>query len=436
MKSLDGFVKISSLLDNTLGIVSPIGELSTKSMTFSQDVQEYENTLYMGQYELNVFSSLDLLTTAYVIPNAAVMNTVIEVVNGFMSFSSLNLKPLSPAAIVAYINGILGAKVSNLIIGNLVTSSNGLTQLPEWFSFTSLEDNLTTAKIWLADSSFQNQYNKYKIIPTLPLLNIDDFFNLTYVQLKNSISSINISNLVTSTIASQNNKPASTIKLNYFNFVPSVTTNAPISVPFFTSIYSNYGDTIELIKAEICNSILAASLRPRSDWVTIFPDLFKQTEFVLFPRWDLIAIPNLSVQAGLYSPVASLSESITFVTTHLPSYTPVWINNNLQVIPTVYKSLNIPIIGSIDNINNNFKITNVFPDYMAIPTNSLDFNRMTLDTQNWSILLERLLIVAENTVNNGNIPADMRSVVRGTNTFISAVYNNIEYLVFAKSNKI
>lgn len=434
MKSLEGFVKISALLNNVPNNINTIGELSTQALTYSQDVQTYENPSFPGSYDFNVFSSLDLITNAYTTPNTTVLHTTIELVSYAMTYSGSHIQPYSSSSWLTYINGILGTRISTLSIGNFIASLDGGTALPEWVSFTSLEDNLTNVKIWLADASFKSQYDKYLVVPSLPLTNIDDFFNLSYTDLKNAINTLTPVGLLNKAITLQNNKPATNIAIENFNYIPPNVTLTPFSVPWYASVYSNYGNSIELIKAAICTQVLSQSTHSRPDWVGIFPDLFKQTEFILIPRWELVAVPDLSVQLGLYSPVATASESLSHVISLLPSYGSAHITPYMQVITSIYKYLNICVIGGTDNINNEFSFTNVFPDYMPIPTMSLDFNRMTVNTQNWSILLNEMLIIAEQATGTVSLPSNMRSVIRDGKTYISAVYNNIEYLVFAKSN--
>jgi len=80
------------------------------------------------------------------------------------------------------------------------------------------------------------------------------------------------------------------------------------------------------------------------------------------------------------------------------------------------------------------KITDLFPDYIPIPTSSIDFNRMQVRTRDWLILLETVLMIAETANEFTSVPTNLRRIKRGDTLYISALYNNINYLVAAKSN--
>jgi hypothetical protein len=57
---------------------------------------------------------------------------------------------------------------------------------------------------------------------------------------------------------------------------------------------------------------------------------------------------------------------------------------------------------------------------------------MALATQEWSLMINDMLIIAESATDFSDIPISMRRLRRGTNLYIAKVYNNIQYLVMTK----
>ena len=76
----------------------------------------------------------------------------------------------------------------------------------------------------------------------------------------------------------------------------------------------------------------------------------------------------------------------------------------------------------------------IFPDYIPVSTMTPDFARMSMKTQNWVILLGELLISAETATKFSTIPTRFRKIEREGKLFISAVYDDVNYLVAAKTN--
>lgn len=426
MRTLKGFVNVASFIDNTSSTTAILGEMSAWSKTYSKDILEYTNSAVNG-YTLLVTKSVDPVL-GIVAPDSVLTNMIIAIVHNSIAFSNSNIRPLSITSYKADINAAF--TIQNLATGPFV--DNGVVELPSWISWDYVGAQTTTVKIWLADTSFNNEYDEYDITVTPPIATIDDFFLSSSVV--GGLVAANPINVLLDTVnTNKGNAPETFLRIYNFDYVPAGGT-AVISTHWPLLIYSKYGDNIDAVKNSITSYILANSTHTVNEWVIIFPTLFKRTEFMILPRWDKISIPNLSVQSGLNSSIGSPTEELAFTKAQIPSYSPAHIDTNLEVFPVLYKTLKLCAVGGVDNVGGAFKISSMYQDYLPVGTGTLDFNRMTAITQNWVLLLERMIVVAEIANSVSSLPSDMRKVTRDGHIYVTALYNNVQYLVSAKLN--
>jgi hypothetical protein len=64
----------------------------------------------------------------------------------------------------------------------------------------------------------------------------------------------------------------------------------------------------------------------------------------------------------------------------------------------------------------------------------VDFNRMSKNTQDWAFMIEQMLYAAESMSDFTTIPVGMMKVHRDGILYLTKSYNNVNYLVVAKSN--
>ena len=500
MKTLQGFVQINALINpNNTGVISPLGQLSplsrtsacsvvvtpqqiiagisykilslgtkphfsmygassnTVGLTFTatltdpgsntntgtllalgiSGMEDIPSTNYPGSVEFTVFNSTDIITQAYVNPNNDAVQTAIDIAQQAILYSNVNASPLNASIWLSTFSANFSSKISNLQIGPFVTGLMGTPSLPSVISFTSLQDNLTNVTMWLSDQAFQNQYSNFLIVPTLPLANMDDFFNLSYQALANELSSLTPTMLMDNLQSQQYGLPPTTLGTDYYNYVPLNSNQSSISVPFWSNVYTMYGDNTGIIKAAIVSAILQSSTHTETEWSGIFPILFSQTEFLIIPKWKSISVPNLSVQSGLYSPVSNPLVDIAYYKSIIPSYnTPCFLANGvsqidqyIQNVPSNYKYLDLMCVGGLNNSESIFQLTQLFPDYMPISTQDINFNRLNQTTQQFVVLLQQMLMYAEKLLGTYTLPSSMRTVTRDGRLYITSYLNNIEYLV-------
>lgn len=424
------FCSSDVMTNNTPGVVSSFGEISTHSLTYAKEVNSYVIQT-QPTYTLHTFKTTD--NGAPVSLPDTVRDHMIAVgayVYSLMSSSN----GLTSAQFASAVLAQFSTSIRNVVCGEMVP--NGTLFVPSWISWenTNIPDITNNfLKIWFSDNAFKSQYDEYEIVVVPPITPIDDFFkSATAVSL--AVSAVSVSDFINKLQVARGTSPETVQFSLPFNYIDPVNPANKILTNWGGLIYGAAGNNPDAISDAIIKYILDNSSHTRAEWVVIFPDIFKRTEFIMTPLWDQYAIPNLQVQTGVYSPLASIGRVTTLYKTIASDYTPAHIDNYIQVFGHPYKSLQIVSCGGPDNRNNVFKIEDICSDYINVQTTSNDFSRMTQPTQNWVLAIMDLVLAAEAMTEYTAIPAGISRVVRNGKIFASRRINNIVYLVLSKAS--
>ena len=436
MNTYKGFVNVlyginANFPVNTSGGVPTIGEISTYSRTFSITLMEYLSAAHSG-YEYISMLANDLNGVNIVVPQTQI-DEILAIVSNALVYSNTNTVPYAtPSAFVtAMMTGTTG--VTNIQYGSIIIS--GKQALPEWISWSSANGDFN--KVWTCDTSLRAQYDSYTITVVPPFAPIDGFFTSpANVQLL--LSAVSAQQLMIDIQIAKNSKPDTTTQFLSFNYIPPSGSGSTTPIPTLWGIIINgaIGNNIDAIKAAIAAYITANSASPQSSWLTIIPDIFTKIEFMIVPRWFKYAIPPSAVNTGLYSAIANLLETKTYLDSFITAYPAGWVDNNTEIIPMTYKNVSLAAVaGNLNGVGYKTLI-GLVPDYMPIPSTSPDYNRMSAATQAWVANMITMLMVAEVATVNAGIPLNMAKVTRNGKLYVSMSFNNVDYLVYAKSNLV
>lgn len=429
--SLKGFVKIKSMINNNPGFISGLGELSHYSGTYSMDIKEYESSVALNSgYRLNAFYSIDKNGVDVAVP-ALYYESVFECTKLMHDYCANFVGTITKLDIANNLTSLLFGKITNIVVGDLVTS-NGLT-LPSSLAWTLIgsEDNLL--KVWYADEYFRNEYPEYTILVVPPIDNLDDFFK-PVADIKSALAARSLTR-TGELIDEKKNKHAETIlRLNEYTLTLTNNPEYAPSTVWSTIIYGGAGDNLDNIKLAIREYCLANSTHGVSDWAKIFPDIFKTTEFYLIPRWDLVAIANKTTEKGANSPFTNPDDTMSVVKAMFPTLPATHLEQHTLVGVHPFMSVAFAVFGGTENKASLYKITDYFPDYIAVGTSSMDFNRMAKKTQDWSYMVNNLLRLAEDDTIRSNLPISTRMITRAGTTYVTQTMDGILYLVATKEN--
>lgn len=450
MYALKGFIKYSNLINNDTAVVSLLGEMSPISMSYAKEKGYYTDILAPG---VELVSMSGLLTESSVTSKAPVPGDVAEFTIAvgkwiFDNCTNSSILGLTSGQYLDYINaintyftasGYANYDFANLLIGDMVTlsvPSQTDKKMPEWMSFSITYDDAgtdktSTVKIWFSDTAFRNQFDEYEIVVVPPITTLDDFF-LPYTQVKNLIDAFTPPVMMQKIATAVDIYPPTLVKTNMYTWHDDQLPPNTINTPWTVVIYGIFGNNNDLIVQAIIDYILDNTSHTYEEWVEIFPDIFKTTEFTITPMWNRYAIPNMTLTAGVYSPMLNQGQDIANVLPTVAAYGAPFVNLHLMSGLFTYKSLAFYVVGSPNNKDNLFDFDDVFEDYIAVDTNSLDFGKMSAKTQNWVTFILELLLIAETVTPSSNIPFTCTKIIRNGILYIASSYDNIQYLITSK----
>jgi hypothetical protein len=417
----------NTLANNTPGVVAVAGELSDNARTFSREKGIYSDKTKAPDLVLyNFISKVD--GTAVVMPVGTVQQTL-DIGNFIYTHANVTAAVLLQNLLTNY-----AGQAGNFACGNMITAG-GVT-LPEWVSWKNLSDTAhpdNFHRVWFVDGSFQLQYDETEIYVVPPFDTLDNFFK-DGDQVQTYVSALTSTDAMNRIMAVKQGYAETYIRTNTFNWVDPLNSNHTIATDWSVLIYGPAGDNPDSIKDAIMAYILANSTHSRDDWVKYFPDIFKRTEFIILPLWDQLAIPNKELTIGIYSPQMVYADVSAKMASFATQYPPTHIDANLTMYSHPYRSVSLCSVGSPDNRNAVYRLPGMFPDLISVSSTSLDFNRMKAATQTWAAMLEDMLVAAETVTQFTSVPVGMNKVMRDGILYVTKSYQNVNYLVVAKSS--
>lgn len=434
---IKGFVENAKYLSNNYRTIAPFGEFGVNSKTYSKNLYMYQNTL-----DTNLtFTSCSVVNDSTGVIESSIDTLVLKQINVISNFiyQQATTKQTTRDEVILFktIMDNFGHIIRFVKIGNII--NNVYIFIPESLEWETVINNKTyLIRIWFTNNSFSEQYDDYEITVIPPIEHLDDFF-LPEALLKKKLEAENDVIQMEKVQVARDLFPETMLKAEMYDFHSKITQEVMFSTTWHVLIYGIAGNDIDKIKEAICDYILSNSTHTRDDWVKILPELFKHNEFVIIPRWDLYAIPDRVVTAGVHSSLLSTYDSNVLITDWLQNakpvkYAPLYLSRNLQTFTHPYKNLGILAIGNPENKQNIFKLSDLVPDYISVSSTSIDFNRMSNDTMNVSKVISELIILAETARRYTSLPNKVSRVIRDTKMYLVKKVNGFNILVACKNN--
>lgn len=431
MSIILAFLTKQDFVKNTPGEVNDFFELSPISLTYSKSHAEYQHINHSGSI-LHTFLSQQTDTgDNYELP-AALVNDIMTIVNSVHNYCLTVVGPVNPTHLTAFITAQHFELMQSFNVGLVYEGAS--IKLPEWISWKS--DSNSEVRVWLRNTAFESQYADYEIIPVSPISDVNLFFT-NYAGVANVLSQLKLPALVDNVQVKADGYPATytrflTLKFyNRFNLAQFTETH------WGFLIYGKNGDNIDSLKDALVSYLLANSTHSQEEWQAILPEVFKRTEFLMFPRWDKRSIENSNPLASLYSSIYNLSDMLSYVVRNSPTEVDsTYVLSKMNVLPMDYKAITVAAIPGETNDADKDSLIEVFPDYIPIGTSDIDFNRMSVRTRDWVIGIVNLIVVAETATEYSSIVNPFRRVKRNGQLFVSFLYENINYLVSTRQNNL
>lgn len=427
MYSLKGFVSFAGFANNVPGQVAKIGELSSYSMTYAKDKGIYDDIANKDIVITSFFSKQD--DVAISIPDT-IRTHVFELVSWVYGQMVATNNTQDRTIFLTSLANTYAASIEEVECGPIVTDDTNF--IPEWISWRVIGSD-ASIRLWFTDESFRAQYDEFEIVVVPALELLDNFFQQAS-QVEVFLNAMTTSKMVDRLQQAKGDYPETVVKVETYNYVAPGNPNYKVPSRWGVLIYGAAGNNIDSIKDALVKYILEHNGHDRSEWVEILPDLFKRTEFILTPLWNQYGIPNRNLEAGIYSPLIKYSTVINIAKQTATQYPAVHVENYISFMGHPYKSLAMTVVGGPENREGKFYLTDFYSDYIMVNTSSVDFNRMSPETQDLAKALADMIYQAESVNKYTVLPFGMTRLVRDGLLYVVKTIDNVQFLIVAKSN--
>lgn len=427
MYSLKGFFEFAGFANNTPGQVAKIGELSSIAQTYAKDKGYYDDVTNKD-IELTTFWSRQD-EVAIVIPTA-VKAKIFELGGWIYGQMIATTNTQDRTIFLTSIANTFAADIEQVECGAII--SDGNFYIPEWISWKTVGAE-NYIRIWFTDESFRAQYDEFEIVVVSALETLDNFF-LQATEVETRLNAMTTTKMVDRLQQAKGDYPETIVKVETYNYIAPGNPDFKVPSRWGVLIYGAAGNNVDSIKDALVKHILANSSHIRAEWVDLIPDLFKRTEFVFLPLWNQYGIPNRTLEKGIYSPLVKVQDAIGLMKQVVTQHPVVHVDAYISFMGHPYKSLALAILGGPENREGKFFLTDFYSDFIMVNTSSIDFNRMSPETQDLAKMLADMIFQAESVNKYTVLPFGMTRLIRNEILYIVKTIDNVQFLVVAKSN--
>lgn len=424
MYQLHAFMVINSLIDNELDTISKLGELSYMSRSYSREIGVYTNDNYDQVRLMTFYSMNDNVKTPL---TKELANHVLALGNWLTTESLVNRIDADRVAFIQKLNEEYKGRITLKQVGKMVT--NGKYYLPEYITFSLTADTReNTYRIWFSDDAFRTQYDKYEIEVIPQIVNVDDYHK-GYTKVSQTLTEHTVKKLHDRVNERADGHPYTYIVTNIYDYINPDDKSMKLPTSWTVIIYGEHGNNSDVIRESIADHVLKNSDFSRAEWEKIIPDLFIPTEFYLCPFWTRFATENLQLKGGIYSPTVPYRDIIPFAERTMFGYNKAHLEKCVSVLSSTYKSIALIACGHEKNRLTSNKFEEAWADYCNIYSTSRDFNRISPETQEFILVMNKLLLETETMTPDSEVPLTFSRVKRGEMYYLSKEHNGVSYLM-------
>ena len=430
MYYLQGFMQILPFVDNTLDRTAPVGELSDHARTYAKDKGLYTDLTAAPNVELTSFYSANEADTVAVYPDVA--TNALKIGQFIYNRARTGATTSDAEALRQNILAEFQGTVKTITLGEMV--AHDTMYAPSWIAYEDVShESHNNIRIWFSDTAFRSQYSHYQIEVIAPITDVDDFF-LDPLDVKALLEKYDVTAQIERTNDVRGEYPYTYLKIRDYKFQNKLNKATKYKTEWFAIVWGEAGNNQDAIKTAIQDYVLAHSKHTKEEWAEIMPELFLNTEYVIVPFWHKYAIPNKTLQAGIYAPTICPSADIDTVRKAVKGtgFDDTWIQANTEYAHNIYKSLAYASVGNSQNQNNIFRLSELYTDYIVVTNDSGDFNRMSVKTQTFYQQFSDMLKIAETMTDTSSVTRAYPRLIRDGVVYVSTNIENINFLVVTK----
>ena len=437
MYRLKAFGEFPGLSNNDPNQVNRLGELSTYAETFATDRGIFKdnskpNSLMVSFSSLQEISAVESVLVA-VPPSVSALT--LEIMEKLFAKADAGELDNQEVPVREFMLTFWAGTIQNVTVNTMVTDGNRWLPSSIIFEGTSVT-NPFQVQVWFSDDSFRNEYDLYinKVVP--PLENLDRFFDSATAVQAILDTELTIYAIMTKASEVTNLQPSTDVITTEFEWVDPANSARRIGIPWTVVNYGEAGRNIDSIRTDLAKYILANTQYTEAEWQKLFPDIFGSTEFIFAPTFQHIALLDDAVNGGVYAPINNMKHLTAVVSSVIrgAGYTAQYIADNLNVMNSTYKSIQMGVIGGYRNRDGVNQVGDRWKDYIAVSTNSLDFKRMDAKTQQFAIVLSQMLAIAETMTVTSTVPRGFMRLIRDEILYVTATYDKTSLIVVSRTS--
>lgn len=427
-----GFCQYPSLVIN--GSTSPIGEITVLGESYAKEPHRY----YSDTSELIIHRGVagelqhEKIPTSHQKPVLNLCDWVYQQAN------SSNFNDNSQAVLQA-LSAEFGGQCAFKTVGNMIT--DGRIWLPSHIYFTMTIDNVVhDFKIWFAIQNFIDEfpYRDIYVFGPVPPEQIDLLMTLNYRDLEKRLAEETASRLQAriDKLIDSNKYPYSKRLVVKYDIYDLINKPHKVTAEWTIVIYGNPNNAEDDINEAIKNCILSNSSFKEPDWEDKIPDLFNPLEFFIVPHFNEIGIENETNKGSTYSPIFSFLNGEKLSLKYADFYNEDFIKSSLQIVPHLWKSVKMSIVGKPKNNLNQTTFLSVYPDYQIQPSTDSQVGMMSEATQEFIAKVEDLLSSAEIADETTVLPNSIYRVTRRNRLYLSSKIGKVKFTCITRKQFI
>lgn len=436
MYTLKGFFSMPAIANNNVNMVANIGELSNLSRTFSKEIREFS---YPEQYSHVQLLSFKLVNDSNqpITPLAAFTKKIVAIGEWLYGQHQAGSIPANTQKLDFYANLQTQFPECDWIgMGDIIASEQSPRNMPEWIEFKLNDETREYAvKVWLSDSSFANTYDEFEI-SVFPCVDPIDLLDNDASTVLSLLEARTIGQVIQQARSAMGNYPFTDIDTLSLDWHDPSGIGTIINTQWVLIGWGPMSRDVDNKKNAVRDYLATNSTK--TNWQEILPSLYQENEFVIIPLWDNIAVPETSLDHGLYASIISTNGLNTKIKDRVPtSYgstttLTTYITTNAQYMAVYYRGMMVGVLGNPSNTGGVKKLTQLFADYTYTAPDSSDFERLSPTTRNFVTKLNDAIGRARTFSINNVVPNGFYRVIRNNRVYLSFLYNGFQYLVLTR----
>lgn len=436
MREIYGFYLMPKLANNNIGITATFGELSRQAKTYTTEDREYAFDDYPNA----------TLQTFRVVNNVGQNITFTEAVaRNLVAVGDWVYKQHKAGAIPSEDNRVrfdasISAEFPHIKfteIGLLKRSVETSYFAPVFLTMVMSDGGVEyTAKIYLSNEIFLNDYEPYAVHIIPPVASLESFTENTLV-LHTALSERSAKDVIDAYNVIRDINPNTALDTFPVTWVDPTNQDSRVGVNFTYVAYGVGGTNLDNVKAAIRDYLETNA--PQHTWRNIFPQLYDERDISIIPLWDRISVPGNSVDLNLYASFTGLSDLIKLGQELVPTAYGTdatlkkYVTSHAEVFSTPYRGMLLLTVANPANANGKDRLSKIYPDYSAVPS-SADFERMEEKTREFSLKLTQALEIARTYNLSKTIPSGFFKLTRNNKTYIAFLNDGFQHLVITRDS--